>query len=83
MLDLIIDYNTSFDKNTKSFFDYWDKYKLKSKIQSPQNSNAVKVMTIHKSKGLEFEIVILPFFDSALHLVELKHGLILKMMRRK
>ena len=66
LLDLIIDYNTSFDKNTKSFFDYWDKYKLKSKIQSPQNSNAVKVMTIHKSKGLEFEIVILPFFDSSL-----------------
>ena len=66
LLDLIIDYNTSLDKNTKSFFDYWDKYKLKSKIQSPQNSNAVKVMTIHKSKGLEFEIVILPFFDSSL-----------------
>ena len=66
LLDLIIDYNTSFDKNTKSFFDYWDKHKLKSKIQSPQNSNAVKVMTIHKSKGLEFEIVILPFFDSSL-----------------
>ena len=66
LLDSIIDYNTSFDKNTKSFFDYWDKYKSKSKIQSPQNSNAVKVMTIHKSKGLEFEIVILPFFDSSL-----------------
>jgi len=66
LLDSIIDYNTSFDKNTKSFFDYWDKYKSKSKIQSPQNSNAVKVMTVHKSKGLEFEIVILPFFDSSL-----------------
>ena len=66
LLDSIIDYNTSFDKNTKSFFDYWDKYKSKSKIQSPQNSNSVKVMTIHKSKGLEFEIVILPFFDSSL-----------------
>ena len=66
LLDSIIDYNTSFDKNTKSFFDYWDKHKSKSKIQSPHNSNAVKVMTIHKSKGLEFEIVILPFFDSNL-----------------
>ena len=66
LLDLIIDYNTSFDKNTKSFFDYWDKHKSKSKIQSPKNSSAVKVMTIHKSKGLEFEIVILPFFDSSL-----------------
>ena len=66
LLDLIIDYNTSFYKNTKSFFDYWDKHKSKSKIQSPQNSSAVKVMTIHKSKGLEFEIVILPFFDSNL-----------------
>ena len=66
LLDAIIEYNNSYDKNSKSFFDYWDKHKSKSKIQSPQNSNAVKVMTIHKSKGLEFEIVILPFFDSSL-----------------
>ena len=72
LLDSIIDYNTSFDKNTKSFFDYWDKHKSKSKIQSAQNSNAVKVMTIHKSKGLEFEIVILPFFDSSLNSSRMK-----------
>ena len=72
LLDSIIDYNTSFDKNTKSFFDYWEKYKSKSKIQSPQNCNAVKVMTIHKSKGLEFEIVILPFFDSNLTSTRMK-----------
>jgi ATP-dependent exoDNAse (exonuclease V) beta subunit len=72
LLDSIIDYNTSFDKNTKSFFDYWEKYKSKSKIQSPQSCNAVKVMTIHKSKGLEFEIVILPFFDSSLTSTRMK-----------
>ena len=66
LLDSILEYYSSFNKNTKTFFDFWDKNKTKSKIQYPQNSNAVRVMTIHKSKGLEFEIVILPFFDSNL-----------------
>ena len=28
--------------------------------------NAVKVLTVHKSKGLQYPIVVLPFFDSNL-----------------
>lgn len=30
---------------------------------SPNNQNAVQIMTIHKSKGLEFPVVIFPFAD--------------------
>ena len=32
-------------------------------IASPKTSSAVKVMTIHKAKGLEFPFVILPFLE--------------------
>lgn len=33
------------------------------KIASPQGGNSVRVMTIHKSKGLEFPFVIVPFAE--------------------
>jgi ATP-dependent exoDNAse (exonuclease V) beta subunit len=30
---------------------------------SPEGNNAVRIMTIHKSKGLEFPVVIMPFAE--------------------
>ena len=66
LLDLILDYNISNKKFKESFFEYWERKKNKTKISPPQDLNAVKVLTIHKSKGLQFPVTILPFFDSKL-----------------
>lgn len=43
---------------TQDVLDYWELKKDKLSIVSPETSNAVQIMTIHKSKGLEFPIVI-------------------------
>ncbi len=40
--------------------DYWGKKKDSLSIVSPDRSDAVQIMTIHKSKGLEFPVVIFP-----------------------
>jgi len=40
--------------------EYWDKISDKS-LQLPEHLNAVQIVTIHKSKGLEFEVVFFPF----------------------
>ena len=40
---------------------YWDERKQKEAIVIPEGLNAVQIMTIHKSKGLAFKNVIIPF----------------------
>lgn len=45
----------------QGFLDFWEIKKEKLSIIAPENKNAVQIMTIHKSKGLEFPIVIFPY----------------------
>lgn len=42
------------------FLDFWDLKKEKLSIVAPESAEAVQIMTIHKSKGLEFPVVIFP-----------------------
>ena len=45
----------------QEFLDFWQEKKHSLSIVAPESSNAVSVMTIHKSKGLEFPVVIFPY----------------------
>ena len=42
------------------FLAFWELQKDRLSIVAPESSNAVQIMTIHKSKGLEFPVVIFP-----------------------
>lgn len=43
------------------FLDFWDENRGKIAVISPEDTDAVKIMTIHKAKGLEFPVVIYPY----------------------
>jgi len=60
-LDIILEYSQKHISDAVGFLEYFNKKKDSLSIVSPQNQDAVQIMTIHKSKGLEFPIVIFPY----------------------
>jgi len=60
-LDFVFSYTQKHDNNLASFLKYWQEKEDKETIIIPDGIDAVQVMTIHKSKGLAFNNVIIPF----------------------
>lgn len=48
------------------FLEFWDKKKDKLAVQITGDLDCVNIMTIHKAKGLEFNVVLYPYADTSL-----------------
>ncbi|MCC8071847.1 MAG: UvrD-helicase domain-containing protein [Bacteroidales bacterium] len=59
-MDVIVDYTSRGPNDLYSFLTWWDVNKDNLKVSSPNDEQAISIMTIHKSKGLEFPCVHLP-----------------------
>ena len=66
--DAVIDYCDIYPADIASFLRWWKATGSGMSVISPEGTDAISVMTIHKSKGLEFQCVILPDFDFSLKL---------------
>ena len=62
-LDIILERDVRNQAGISDFLNYWDKNGEKLSIPSPEGNDAVRIMTIHKAKGLEFPVVIFPFAE--------------------
>ncbi len=62
-MSLLLGFINDETADLNAFLEYWDKSSEKFSLSVPENQDAMKVMTIHKSKGLEFKAVIIPFFS--------------------
>lgn len=49
------------DASLSSFLEYWDQKKEDLGIPLTKEIDAVNIMTVHSSKGLQFEVVLFPF----------------------
>lgn len=59
--DLVLDYCERYASDVVSFLGWWKTRGVILSISTPEGTDAVSIMTIHKSKGLEFKCVILPY----------------------
>ncbi|WP_291862123.1 exodeoxyribonuclease V subunit beta, partial [Marinilabilia sp.] len=61
LLNNINSFSSQEAANLNLFIDEWEKTIQFESIAGPENQEAIQVMTVHKSKGLEFKAVVLPF----------------------
>lgn len=60
LLDLAAQYDLHNGPDLMNFLHFYDASGYKTNVQLPENEHSIKVMTAHKSKGLEFPVVIIP-----------------------
>ncbi len=64
--DMLFEFDLANGPELELFIENYELKGKDSSIQIPDNKEAIKIMTGHKSKGLEFPIVILPNMDFSL-----------------
>ncbi len=62
-LDIVLKFSTRASSDLNDFLDWWDEKGYKKALFSPDEQDAIRLITIHKSKGLGFGVVIMPFVD--------------------
>lgn len=60
-LDAVLAFQEKYGSSLRAFVKWWEEAGRKKSICAPDGQNAVRVMTIHKSKGLSLDAVIIPF----------------------
>ena len=61
--DYVVSFTGNKNLDIQSFLDWWKATGIKKSVVLPGNQDAMRILTIHKSKGLEYKVVILPFLS--------------------
>jgi ATP-dependent helicase/nuclease subunit A len=59
--DLVLDFYNRERNDLGAFLEWWKDNRHKKSVQISGDVNAAQILTIHKSKGLQFRYVIIPF----------------------
>ncbi|MFN8241166.1 MAG: UvrD-helicase domain-containing protein [Bacteroidales bacterium] len=61
--DSVIEYSETRSADIPGFLKWWEVTGQNKSVTLSDDREAMRVMTIHKSKGLEFKIVVIPFIN--------------------
>lgn len=64
--EAVFDYVKKNRADLNGLLDWWDLNKTKRTVKIPEDHDAMRILTIHKSKGLQFKVVIMPYLDWAI-----------------
>lgn len=60
-LDIVLQFKDNATADLNDFLEWWDEKGHRKALFSPEGQDAIRLITIHKSKGLGFGAVIMPF----------------------
>lgn len=66
--DVVLRYCAQEGPDLDGFLCWWKQYGQGCSVTTPSQQNAIRIMTIHQSKGLDGEAVIIPFAQDTLDL---------------
>lgn len=61
MHNAMIKFSASETGSVSSFLEWWETESDKLTVNLPEGQNAIKIDTVHKSKGLQYKVVIMPY----------------------
>ncbi len=61
--DAVLSFEKTYISNIDDFLQWWDEEGKNLSLQLSDKQEAIKVMTIHKAKGLAFRVVLIPYAD--------------------
>ena len=59
--EAVYDFTANNRADLSSFLEWWEINQTKRTVKIPEGHNAMRILTIHKSKGLQFKVVVMPF----------------------
>lgn len=59
--EAVYDFTANNRSDLAGFLDWWEENKDKRTVKIPEGHDAMKILTIHKSKGLQFKVVLMPY----------------------
>jgi ATP-dependent helicase/nuclease subunit A len=61
--DVVLDFSRKEGGGTGPFLEWWEEHCSTFSVSSNDRQDAMRIMTIHKAKGLQFKVVLIPFAE--------------------
>ena len=89
LADVVYSFEQKNSSDLKGFLDHYKKDNEKMTVLLPESEKSIQLMTVHKAKGLEFPVVILPNLDFGTevkgfskHLIEVEGNIIYTSLKK-